>query len=105
MRKFNLLIKSISPEDKIGHLFIIDIKLNEKNADEKNLLFNEIYTPIFQKDKCLDPSESSVFQLLDTMSKNYKGDLNSYRYYQKTHATMKNKFYSTLRRTYSLLLK
>lgn len=36
-------------EDKIGRLFYVDIKFNEKLANEKVLLFNEIFTPLFKK--------------------------------------------------------
>ena len=86
MRKFNLLIKSISPEDKIGHLFIIDIKLNEKNADEKNLLFNEIYTPIFQKDICLP----KMFAKLSLMSFIYELVEAFFFPNEKTKKIMKN---------------
>ena len=47
--EFNIILDSISHEDKIGHLFIVDIKFVNKN--EKTQLFNEIYTPIFEKEK------------------------------------------------------
>ena len=54
LRKLNLLIESISHKDEIGQLFIVDIKLNEEKAIEKNLLFNEINPPIFEKEIFLD---------------------------------------------------
>ena len=41
------LLERISHEDKIGHLFIVDIKFHDINP--KTLLFNEIYPPIFEK--------------------------------------------------------
>ena len=41
------LIKNVTLEDKIGHIFTIDIEFSD--IDEKNLLFNEIYPPIFEK--------------------------------------------------------
>ena len=34
LRKFNFLIENLS-EDKIGHLFIVDIKFDIENANEK----------------------------------------------------------------------
>ena len=49
--EFNMILDSISETDKVGHLFIVDIKFNDKN--EKTMLFNEIYTPIFEKKKRL----------------------------------------------------
>ena len=65
LRKFNLILQSLSPDDKIGHLFVVDIIFDEKNADEKKLLFNKIYMLIFeknilikiQKDLCLKSSQ------------------------------------------------
>ena len=47
--EFNMILDSISETDKVGHLFIVDIKFHDKN--EKTILFNEIYTPIFEKKK------------------------------------------------------
>ena len=52
MREFDLIIQSISDQAKIGHLFVVDIKFHQKNADEKQLFFNEIYSPIFEKKRC-----------------------------------------------------
>ena len=49
LKKFNFIIQELPIEDKIGHLFVVDIVFNEKMADERTLLFNEIYTPIFEK--------------------------------------------------------
>ena len=45
--KFNKILDRISHEDKIGHLFIVDIKFH--NINPKTLLSNEIYPPIFEK--------------------------------------------------------
>ena len=47
LRKFNLIFEDMPNEDKIEHLFIVDIKFNKKLADEKVLLSNEIYTLSF----------------------------------------------------------
>ena len=43
--EFNLLIYQIFDKDKIGHLFIVD----------KTMLLNEIYTPIFENEKVINP--------------------------------------------------
>ena len=45
--EFNKILSNLSHEDKIGQLFIVDIKFYEKNP--KTILFNEIYTLIFEK--------------------------------------------------------
>ena len=52
LREFNLIIEQILHEDKIGHLFIVDIKFDEKNANEKTVLFNESI-PLFLRKKKL----------------------------------------------------
>ena len=43
----NAILDRISHEDNIDHLFIVDIKFY--NINEKTLLFNEIFPPIFEK--------------------------------------------------------
>ena len=47
--EFNMILDSILDTDQVGHLFIVDSKFHDKN--EKTMLFNEIYTPIFEKKK------------------------------------------------------
>ena len=46
--KFNLLLETVK-EDEIGHLFIVDIKFDFENADERKLMYNEIFPPIIEK--------------------------------------------------------
>ena len=45
----NIILDSISHDDRAGHLFIEDIKFHDINP--KTLLFNEIYSPTFEKNK------------------------------------------------------
>ena len=85
---FDLILQGISDNDKIGHLFIVGIKFDHKNASEKDLFFNEIYTPIFLKKKVLSVKERSVSQLLNAMRLNDKGTNNSYKPTAKSHATI-----------------
>ena len=50
----------------MGHLFVVDIEFDKKkNATEKQLFFNEIYTSISEKKKFFSANERSVFQLLE----------------------------------------
>lgn len=49
-KKINMLFEAVDLDNKIGHLFVVDIELNAAEANAKLLLFNEIYTPIFEKD-------------------------------------------------------
>ena len=91
MREFDLIIQGISGEDKIGHLFVVDVHFDQKNASEKQLFFNKIYSPIFERKKVLSTNEKSVFQLLDAMRLNDNGTINSFKTTAKTHATVDEK--------------
>ena len=48
---FNILLEKVNSEDKIGHLFAVDIVFDSKNATEKELAYNEIYPPIIERQK------------------------------------------------------
>ena len=61
VREFDLIIQGISDEDKIGHLFVVDIKFDTKNSSEKQLFFNEIYSPIFEKKKFCQQTKDQFF--------------------------------------------
>ena len=63
LKTFNFILQILSVEDKIGHLFAVDIIFDEKNASEEELILNEIYTPIFEKKKLIKPYERSVIQI------------------------------------------
>ena len=72
---------------------LVNIEFDKKkNATEKQLFFNEIYTSIFEKKKGLSVNEMSVFQLLDAIRLNNKGLINPYKTTAKPHATMDKKF-------------
>ena len=64
IREFDLLIQGISNEDKIGHLFVVDIKFDTKNASEKQFFFNEIYSLIFEKKKLYGQMKDHFFNFL-----------------------------------------
>ena len=64
LRKFNMIQNKLSHTDKIGHLFIVDIEFHFKN--KKTMLFNKIYTPIFEKSKLIKPYERSTFEYFIT---------------------------------------
>ena len=88
--EFDKILDSISHEDDIGHLFAIDIKFHDIN--EKTLLFNELYPPIFEKNKKIDPYEQSMLQLMSIAVRNEEKDkLNSFPYSFKTRSTLKEK--------------
>ena len=91
MREFDLIIQGILAQDKIGHLFVVEIKFDLKNANQKQFFFNAIYSPIFDQKKVLSANERSVFQLVDAMRLNNKGTTNSFKTTAKTHTTMDQK--------------
>ena len=61
------LLKSITLEDKIRHLFTVDIEFFDINP--KTLLFNEMFLPIFEKKKKLLPRMRSCSQIMSRTQK------------------------------------
>ena len=59
-RKLDRIIQEILDENNICPLFVVNIHFEQKNAREKQLFFNEIYSPIFEKKKVLSANERSV---------------------------------------------
>ena len=92
LQKFILILQDLSPGNKIGHLFVVDIVFDKNNVDEKKLLFNEIYTPLFEKKMLIKPLERSVLQLQSIMSKHDTGALKTFKCNEKTKSTMKKGF-------------
>ena len=45
LKEFDLIIQGISDEDKIGHLFMVDIEFDLKNANDNYFLTK--FTPQF----------------------------------------------------------
>ena len=86
--KFNLLLQNFSLGDSFGHLFVVDIEFNEKNAMERQFLYNEIFPPIIEKQKTLDADERSTYQLLDLFNTSLEGKPKTYRFTPKSYATM-----------------
>ena len=68
-RNFNFLLKNVDLENKIGHLFIVDIEFDAENATEKKLMYNEILPPIIEKENILEANKPLVYQLLELFSK------------------------------------
>ena len=92
---FNRILYRIDHNDSIGHLLTVDIKFHKIN--EKTLLFNEIYPPIFEKDKSINPFERSTVQIMRrAVKKDGKDEIESLPYNSKTHSTLKDKIFVTL---------
>ena len=65
----NKLIESVDLKDDIGHLFVVDLFFNAKNANEKQLLYQEVFPPVIEKQKILEAYERSTYQLLELFDK------------------------------------
>ena len=85
---FNLLLEKVSLDDPIGHLFVVNIEFDQKNATKKQFLYNEILPPIIEKQKVLDANKRSVYQLLELFDETPEEKPKSYRCTAKSHATM-----------------
>ena len=85
--KFNFLIESVNHDDLIGHLYIVDIKFDKDNTSERQVVYNEIYCPIVEKQKTIDACERSVFQLMDNYSESANG-ASTYNVTAKARASM-----------------
>ena len=84
------VLKNVTLEDKISHLFTVDIAFADIN--KKTLLFNEIYPPIFEKKKKISPHERSTCQIISrTEKKKGKEEISKLPFNSKTHATLKKK--------------
>ena len=87
------ILENVTLKDTLGHLFIVDIKFSDINP--KTSLFNEIYPPIFEKNKKIDPYEQSCTQIMSRAQvkkrKNKPDELFSLSFNSKTHSTLKAK--------------
>ena len=95
LRTFNLFLQNVSLDDQIGHLYVVDIEFDHTKATEKQLVYNEIYPSIIEKNIYIDLWERSVYQLLEQYSSTEKRNPRSYRATKKAHATLLKKAIST----------
>ena len=87
---FNFLLESVSLDDKIGHLYVVDIELNFEKFTARQKVYNEICPPIIEKKKVIDIFERSNYQL----TKHYElinNKVKSYTPTKKAHATLFSK--------------
>ena len=73
---------------------MVDIAFDHTKATEKQILYHEIYPPIIEKQKIINPCERPVYQLLEQYFTTEKENPRTYRANKKDHATLlkKNKF-------------
>ena len=84
---FNLLMETVSFEDLIGHLFVVDIEFDYESASPRQFMYNEIFPPIIEKNKIMEANERSLFQLLELFSKDGNKP-RSYKCTSKSHGTL-----------------
>lgn len=93
--QFNRILDAIDHTGTIDHLFTVDIKFS--NINQKALLFNEIYPPIFEKNKKIDPYERSSLQKMSIAVKtDTKDEINNLPYNSKMHSALKDKRFVTI---------
>ena len=65
LKKLNDLIRTLDINLPFGHLYVVDIEFDHKNATKNQITYNGIYPPIIEIQKILDPCERSIYQLLE----------------------------------------
>ena len=48
-KTFKFLLESVSINDPIEELFVVGIKFDYENVTEKQILFNDVLPPVFEK--------------------------------------------------------
>ena len=67
------------------------------DVNPKTLLFNEIYPPIFEKNKKISPHEHSTVQIMSrAQKKKNKDEISALPFNSKTHATLWDKMFVTI---------
>ena len=85
---FNFLLENLSFEDTIGHLYIVDIEFDIKNATEREFAYNEIFPAIIEKQRTIGPCEKSVHQLLEQFVRREQHGQKAYKSTAKAHADL-----------------
>ena len=84
----NVLLEKVTLDDKIRHFFIVDIEFDYENVDAKQIVYNEIYLPVIDKQTKLDANERLIFQLYDLYSETTEKEPKSYKKL-KNHTQLK----------------
>ena len=93
---FNKLLESVSFEDTIGHLYIVNIEFDFKKATEREFAYNEIYPPIIEKQRIIDPCERSTFQLIEQFIMGENNVPKANRSTAKAHANLFKKIFLSM---------
>ena len=88
------ILANVTLNNKLEHLFVVDIMFGKVN--EKTLLFNELYPPIFEKYQKIEPYERSCAQIMCALQMTDRGKISTLQHTSKTHATLRKKIYTAL---------
>ena len=86
--EFNLLFETVNLNDSIGHIFVVDIEFNHKEATKAQIMYNEIMPPFIEKDTKIPAEKKSIYQLLELYSEDKNGKPNRYKISAKVHANL-----------------
>ena len=89
--EFNLLFEKVNLDDSVGHIFVVDIEFNHKEATEAQIIYNEIMPPFIEKDTKIPAEKKSIYQLLELYSEDKNGKPNKYKISAKAHANLSTK--------------
>ena len=87
-RTFNFVLETVSLEDTIGHLYLVNIELNFDKLTPRQKVYNEICPPIIEKKKIIDVYERSTYQLLEHYYELINDKVKSYTPTKKAHAAL-----------------
>ena len=91
-----MLFEKVSLDDPIGHIFVVDVEFDYKNATKTQIMYNEIMPPFIEKDTKIPAEKKSVYQLLELYSEDKNGNPNKYKISAKAHANLFPKRYIPL---------
>ena len=86
--EFNILLETVDLDDKVRHLFVVDIEVDYENATSKQIMHIKIFLPIIDKQNKLKVTERSVFQLCEQYLETDDNKPKSYKCTKKSHATL-----------------
>ena len=86
--EFNLLFEKLNLDDPIGHIFVVDIEFNYKEATKVQIMYNEIMSPFIEKNTIISAEKRSVYQLLELYSEDKNGSPNKYKTSTKAHVNL-----------------
>ena len=89
-------MQKVDLDDPVRHLFIVDISFDYEKTTTRQRTYNEIYPSNIEKQKIIDISEWSVYQLIEQYIETDEEKPMSYLATKKAHATLFEKKFQLL---------